>query len=363
MYQFPCLYVNTAKPSCPFVTGDLNFNISSMSSGDVRATTLTILRYSKESSPHSFSTVFTNENGTMQYRLNTSVKKKTRYNLDNIDSPEWVTLSDPEQTFTEGGTLDVHCRILVLNEESGYTNHLSMSRLIPKFNFSSEPRTAEMQFEQVYKVHDNPQAYNAEESEGTIREGRRIELATGHVIYQIRMRTVDARRSRHEGIYQCSLERQYDRTVYITTARLYERDSLFPSQRAPLPLLTSCHKQDPGTPSHQVILNEGQDSCLRCQGFGDPLPNVNFYKDPDRLNDRLDTERIQNSNDYTLTHYINVLDGGVNETTLTFRSPGRAVVGTYMCRVQTDYVGEDFTRPRTRVCVRNRHNENDVWCP
>ena len=65
--------------------------MSYIMSGEVTAAKLQVPRLDA-SFPYTYDSVFTSEDGSMQYQLSTTIRKQTEQAIDVIDSPEWLAV-------------------------------------------------------------------------------------------------------------------------------------------------------------------------------------------------------------------------------------------------------------------------------
>ncbi len=276
----------------------------------------------REVFPRDFETVLTTVDGTMQYQIRTVIKDVVDYELETIDSPEWITIPPPKVHFHNHHALKVHCKVFIADEDPGFTNELTMFRAILKPTGREDH--FKMEFQSVINIHKETQNY-AEENGPTIMQGMREPHKHGHVTYEVRLNNKNATRN-YEGVYQCSLERQFDKVYVSSFITLVSNQSPFPSY--PLVDLISCERTNYDSRNNIVILSRGQETCLRCRGIGYPRPKVALYDENDR--------EITTTADISVTKYINVADAGVSEATYTFRRPSPVNSGRYVCKAYND---------------------------
>lgn len=316
------------------MTGDRDYKISFLSSGEVTATTL-ILPAFKPVFPRDFETIFTTEDGTMSYQIQTVIEETLDHRIDDVDSPEWMAVPSPNWSFKDENYLKVHCKIFVPNEDPAWTNELSMYRAIlasggvQKVGGSikdKDPKpSTKMEFQTVVGIHKETQNY-AEENGPSLMQGRRIPIAYGHVIYDVKMRTQNAT-SAYEGVYQCALERQWDKTYVSAVITIFGKQSPFPI--IPRADLVSCERTNFDRGTMVIQFNREQETCIRCRGIGYPRPEVAIYREEREVTPK-------GSWDVGVTKYINVRDAGISEATYIFWKPLPKHRGKYSCRASND---------------------------
>lgn len=303
------------------VPGDPCYHISFLSSGEVTATTMVISELTNELS-RDFETVISAIDGTMQYQIRTIIEQPTDYQLDTIDSPEWMTVPSQRVEYQPGRQLRIHCKVFVPNEITGYTNELIMYRTI----IAKEPSHFKMDFQSIISIHRETQDFAEENGNFTIMKGIRRPLKWGHVIYEVNLHTTNATRF-YEGIYMCHLERRYDK-IYISSLITPEGvDSPYP--KYPIVDLISCEKTNYDILNNYVTFTKGQETCLRCRGAGWPRPKVALY-------DHYNREITRVPGEISVTKYINVADAGISEATYTFHYPSQEHSGRYFCKAYND---------------------------
>lgn len=97
---------------------------------------------------------------------------------------------------------------------------------------------------------------------------------------------------------------------------------IFPSY--PKPELISCDRGDKGS---VIIIKTGEETCIRCRGYGTPRPQVSIYKGADEF---------ATMHGITVFNYVNVVDAGVSEATYLIRNPSSALNGDYSCKATND---------------------------
>ena len=101
-----------------------------------------------------------------------------------------------------------------------------------------------------------------------------------HTIYEVKMRTSNASKDL-EGVYQCGIERQYDKLFVISSVTVKGNISPFP--QIPQADLVSCEKLKTMDPLNEHIsLSPKRPTCVRCKGFGYPPPSVGIYNHKDQ---------------------------------------------------------------------------------
>ena len=332
--------------------GDRDYKISFLSSGEVTATTLCLPSF-KEVFPRDFETILTTVDGTLSYQIRTVIQEQLDYRLDDIDSPEWLAVPTPTWSYRNHHSLKVHCKVFVPNENPQVTNELNMYRAIlaprkPVKKSKSKSRSSpsgrrhsksqlaktaaalsqpqpQFDFQTVVGIHKETQNH-AEENGPTILQGMRIPLKYGHVIYELKLRTTNASDS-FEGIYQCALEREWDKLYVSSVITLFGNQSPLPG--IPRAQLISCEPLNFDREKMVIIFNQGQETCIRCRGIGYPQPEVGIYHDERELTN-------DGSWDVGVTKYINVRDAGISEATYIFWKPHQKHAGTYSCRAFND---------------------------
>ena len=289
-----------------------------MSSGDVIATTMMITELT-EDFQREFETVISALDGTMQYQIRTVIESPTDYQLDTIDSPEWMTVPSQKLSYTPGRHLRIYCKVFVPNEVTGYINQLFMSRTI----ITKEPSKFRMDFQSIINIHQETQNFAEENGNFTIMKGIRRALRNGHVIYEVNMHTTNATRF-YEGIYMCHLERKYDK-VFISSL-ITPEGVKSPYPKYPTVDLISCERTNYVVREKYVTFTRGQETCLRCRGAGSPQPAVALY------NHYNNQEVLNSTVDISVNKYINVADAGVSEATYTFHFPTAEHAGRYYCK-------------------------------
>ena len=271
----------------------------------------------------------TSHDGMMQYQIRTVVEESMMYRLDDIDSPEWMAIPAPRWSFSNNHSLKVHCKVFVPNEDPNWTNELTMYRAIlanqDMLDRTTDRLPAKVEFQTVVGIHKETTNY-AEENGASIMQGMRIPMRYPHVVYELKLRTQNASRA-FEGVYQCALERQWDKLYVTSVITLFGNQSPFP----PIPRadLVSCERTNFDKIKMMVIFNRGQETCLRCRGIGYPRPTVGIYREERELTP-------EGMWDVGVTKYINVADAGISEATYIFWKPAPKHGGTYSCRAQND---------------------------
>ena len=89
-------------------------------------------------------------------------------------------------------------------------------------------------------------------------EGRRTELNRGgHVTYEVKVR-VNNVNSSHQGIYQCAIEREFDKAYISSTITLISEQSLFPAH--PLAELIACNRNAYDADKNLLTLKSGDET-------------------------------------------------------------------------------------------------------
>ena len=285
-----------------------------MSSGDVTATSLITPQF-EAVFPAKFECIISTDEGTLQYQIKTVIKKPLRFQLDNIDSPEWMIVPKPTWNFTLQTDLQVKCKVFVPFQKTTFTNELVMYKALPKMN---RPK---IEFDTIIRIHKDTPDY-AEEQGTTILQGMRKGLKKGHAFYKVRMSTSNTSSS-FEGIYLCKIERLFDKMFFISSASVTGNVSPYPS--IPRVQLIHCKTGLYSVSDSILVLVEGEPTCIRCRGFGYPRPDVAMYRGESQV---LEEEGIISINRFT-----NVADAGVQEAVYIFRKPSRLLSGNYSCRV------------------------------
>ncbi len=149
-----------------------------------------------------------------------------------------------------------------------------------------------------------------------------------HTVYEVKLRASNASRDL-EGIYQCVIERQYDRLYVISSVTVQGNISPFPSR--PKVDLVSCEGTNYDSLNEHISISRTRPTCIRCKGYGFPLPRVGIYNHMD--------EEVAIYRDGGVTRYTNVADGGIPEVTYTWKTPGTQRFLSdqfYTCRASND---------------------------
>ena len=143
------------------------------------------------------------------------------------------------------------------------------------------------------------------------------------------MRTSNASKDL-EGIYQCGIERQYDKLFVISSVTI--KGNLSPFSHLPRADLVSCENTKYDALNEHIIFSPKRATCVRCRGFGYPPPEVAIYNHRD--------EEVIISRSGSVTKYINVADAGVPEATYTWINPAKLLFQNsreyYTCRATND---------------------------
>jgi hypothetical protein len=178
-----------------------------------------------------------------------------------------------------------------------------------------------MDFRKIFSIQKESQKDLAEENGNfTILRGTRKVFKHGHVIYSVNLHTTNATRFL-EGIYQCQLERKYDK-VYVSSL-ITPEGVKSPYPKFPVVDLISC-EANYNDKKKYVTFTRGRETCLRCRGAGSPQPSVALYN--------MYNQEIRESPEIGITKYINVADAGISEATYTFHNPSIMHAGRYYCK-------------------------------
>ena len=165
-----------------------------------------------------------------------------------------------------------------------------------------------------------------------------------HTIYEVKMRTSNASKDL-EGVYQCGIERQYDKLFVISSVAVKGNISPFP--QLPKADLVSCENTNYDPLNEHISLSPDRPTCVRCKGFGYPPPSVGIYNYKDQ------EVHLSRSSRGSVTKYINVADAGISEATYTWINPSQHMFQTskdyYTCRATNDFGSRNV---RFRILLR-----------
>jgi len=345
-----------------------------MTSGQLTATTLTILQFN-EDFPQEFETILTTADGSKQFQLRTVIAQRTDFKLDNINSPEWLIMPPAELWFNDShGRLDVKCAVFMPKDTSGFTNELIMYRATPMPN-----NPLKMDISTVVRIHKDTQNFAERQMDATLF-GRRHLTPAGHMIYQVGFTARNATAS-FDGIYQCGVERQSDRLIAISTvtssATVSTSSASSSTRHRPLipgephVELVSCERGNYDKQRETLTLSEGAATCFRCRAIGQPRPEVSIHRGNDKSAARAGRAgyervmvtglrksktgfgaRVAADEDVAVNTYVNVADAGIAEITYTIHRT-RSVVhsGRYVCMASNSVA---TTRVQFSVVVRHK---------
>ena len=312
-------------------------------SGDVTATTL-VIPFQYHDQDHVFETIITDENATMQYQLKTSLDTKVAYSLSTIDSPDWLVVPPHVSHLTQKDTFIRHCRSFVRLENGG--NALILMYAQPVVFKSPERNRPE--FRIMVQTHDSGQEKHAEEDGTMVMKGtmHRItyDSSLDAAVFDIKAKQPVTKHSR-EGIYMCTVERHSDSDTrldkfhllsYVTVGRHHSLAHLLPAK--PFVEIVSCATSNFDIPQNTVTLTNNQIGCVRCRGYGYPLPEVEIRR---KYGDS-STELSLTNAKIAVSKYINVAEAGIVEAIYIFRDPDSTMVGSHICKAVNSNGGESI---------------------
>ena len=241
-----------------------------MKSGTVTATTVSIPNYQRDRID--LEVVISAKDGSQQYQMRTFVDGPREDAIENIDSPEWMIVSPPTRFFQTGGSLVTECKVFVPHDQRDEgdcdlrANHAVMGT-------GSKP--PKMEIDKLMNIPKSLDHDFAEEhgSDKTILTGQRTKLARrGHTVYELKVQVSNANIT-HQGVYQCVVVRAFDKAYIASTITISGQPPIFPSY--PKAELISCDKADKGS---LITIKTGEETCIRCRGYGTPRPEVSIYK-------------------------------------------------------------------------------------
>ncbi|KAI0238855.1 hypothetical protein LSAT2_010388 [Lamellibrachia satsuma] len=316
--------------------GHPDYEISSVSAGEVTAATLNVLRFNEASLPLTVEAVLTTEDAARQYQLKTVISKPITYRLDKIDSPVWLAIPPPTWSFTGQDKLTVECTVEVPNERKfGFNNELKLLRL----EKAKDDDTGNSLLS-VAVLHKDMEGPLAEQYSNIIIFGERRKTPLNRTTYGIKMSAVNNSHA-YAGLYVCAFERRHDKMYAVSLMKL--AGSPPPLPHAPTAAIKSCSAENYDKEKQELTMSYGVDTCLRCEGTGTPAPSVALYRGSTEVN---------TSAEIGVTKYINVAAAGIAEASYTFRSPSNQVEGQYSCRVANDF-GSD--RVEFMIVFRNSY--------
>ena len=306
-------------------SADPDYTISSLKSGDVTATTLTIRRF-HETFPQEFETIITTRSGAIQYQLRTVVKQKKEFHLETIDSPQWILIPPKLQSYANEHRLNIRCAVFVPRDAvTTFIDELTMSRAKASTS-DSQPK---FDFLNIVGVHKDQQDVVENQDDVSVLIGRRRRTRNGHVIYHVGLSTRNATPA-FEGIYQCILERHYDKLMALSKIKFTGSGALLPE--IPVIELISCERDNYDPQTATITLTEGVSTCLRCRALAESAPEVAVYyggRDEELGSRKNDSSKAV----VGVTKYLNLVDAGVVETTYMFQNPkSHLLEGSYYCK-------------------------------
>ena len=148
-------------------------------------------------------------------------------------------------------------------------------------------------------------------------------------MYEVKLRSSNATKDL-EGVYQCGIQRQFDKLYIISSVTM--SGNVSPFTQHPRAEVVSCERTNYDPLNEHIRFTRGRETCIRCRGIGYPIPSVGIYN---HKGDELKTTR-----GVSVTKYINVADAGIAEATYTWLNPSASLFNRpneyYSCRAIND---------------------------
>jgi hypothetical protein len=298
---------------------DRRYKLTTLSSHDVTAATLTIQPVPATSFPVKFVTCFNFSDEQFQYQLDTVIDKPTERANETLDGIIWQRAPPSNISFTP--ELTVLCEVKLESESSRFTDELNIYRnyLVNTVGSGGSSGIPQLTSAGCGKIHKDRDNY-AEEAGKYTYEGRRRVLTEkrGQVVYEasfkIRSGTQD-----DIGVYTCAAERARDRT--------YVSSWVHPQTFRPVLIFLPCNDATSSNANarlYQVSVVAHRPTCVRCRVYGFRSTPITLTKN---------TGNVQSSATVLLDSHMNVADGGLNELTVNFLDPTQTDAGQYQCSV------------------------------
>ncbi len=298
----------------PFLfVGDPRYDNSSITAGNVVATTLVVKEVPLNPYPARFTLVLGIDSVPMQYQIDVNIDANVPYKRDYMDGIRWVTRPPPTISFGYKGQFEVGCSSILDSESKFFLDEMHLYRTYLERRKKGH-RIGTLTSVKCGTVHRNSNNYLEKSGKYTF-EGKRNVMKHGYVKYHVMLGVRNATRE-EQGMYTCALERKNDRTYvssWVRQGNLHTK---------PFIEFLPCEGGKFNEAKEMLHFLHHKETCFRCRGYGYPLPVISVFKDG---------KLVRTSQGVIVNHHVNVPDGGLAEVTYTFLNPSYQHAGQYFC--------------------------------
>ena len=147
------------------------------------------------------------------------------------------------------------------------------------------------------------------------------------VRYELNYTILKAKNHDNEGLYVCAMNKE-DYSMHASViVRRYSGEASKPPRVRLIPCQT-------GMRNNTLLIEKGKETCIRCQGYGDPSSEVKLMKAGDV---------VKPSRDILVRKHRNVESGGLAEAVYTFLNPNNNLADQYDCVVSVTKDGKTLS--------------------
>lgn len=293
--------------------GDVRYENSTITAGDVKASTLVIRQVPHSAFPALYSLVITLTSVQMQYQVDTKIDIATPYRREKLDGVRWASDVKPAVYFDFEGQFHITCNALLDTESLGFLDELHLYRT----HYNEDRRRHTSRHLVSYScgmIHRDRDNYS-EKGGNHAFTGRRHVLKHGYIRYHVSLTVSNATRD-DQGMYTCALERANDRSYVSSWTQQGETIS------KPLVELFPCEEHRFNVARRVLHVMEWQETCFRCRAYGYPGARIQVTRDG---------RRLRSSHTMIVDYHMNVEEGGLEEVTVTLLRPTHIDGGTFEC--------------------------------